>query len=669
MLAAGVVTLLMVAGFGVQRQITTGAFDHLESGQIAQDAQRVRIGLEWWTALLRNYGATNTIWDNSFDEVATSDKKGFASDFPPADVHDLYGLDGVLGVGPDGTWRTGGVVDGDGYVAPPAGMSTAAELIRLFPPKAPAGESRCGVVTTATLPYLYCGFATHRGDGGPETSGGFIVLKALGGERLKALGSSLTMPLTLTERASGTRALALESSVGSLSVNTAAVSDSEMALDITVPTVGGGSVVLQAIRPREIHQQAGSVAQWLIALTGFLGILLFTAVVLITRREVRHKVGPLRRTAAEVISSGDRSLRISSEAKGDLGELARTIDGMLDSLAAQDDQLATAQEAREEQLRHSVLQQRLAVQHLRHRAQQSIDETARAVVEELSQVMTEASAVQHTVASIDAQVEATEQVTRGVSRQAEDGRRSADAVEGSLARVSGIARLIAGVAEQTNLLALNATIEAARAGAAGKGFAVVAGEVKELAATTSRSTEEIAATLAELQKDVTAMSLVINGMTEGAEGIGREAEELAQVAERQRSGMASLVSSIEQTLDRVQSMTSVTEDIERRQHERVSAPDGVVQISAGGRTASGSLFDISESGMRALVEGLTLAQGSEVRLELTLDGRTANLSGTVKWIQSSDLGDDIGVEFHDDAPADRQFIRDYIAGALLTEPT
>jgi methyl-accepting chemotaxis protein len=380
-----------------------------------------------------------------------------------------------------------------------------------------------------------------------------------------------------------------------------------------------------------------------------------------------HRCADRAEVQRQVISSGDRSLRIASTAGGDLGELARTIDGMLDSLAAQDDKLAHAQDAREEQLRHSYLQQRLAVQHLRHRAQQSIDETAQVVVEELRQVMAEASSVQHTVSSIDQQVEATARVTRQVGDQAEDGRRSADAVEGSLARVSGIARLIAGVAEQTNLLALNATIEAARAGAAGKGFAVVAGEVKELAATTSRSTEEIAATLAELHQDVSAMSTVINGMTEGAEGIGRESEQLGHVAQRQRSGMTSLVDSIEQTLARVESMMSVTQAIERRERERVSAPDGVVRITCGGRVAEGSLFDISESGMRALVSDLQLVRGSEVRMELTLDGRTATLAGTVMWIKSGDLGQDIGVQFHDDAPADRHLIRDYIAKALLTE--
>ncbi|MBL7255196.1 chemotaxis protein [Actinoplanes sp. LDG1-01] len=180
-----------------------------------------------------------------------------------------------------------------------------------------------------------------------------------------------------------------------------------------------------------------------------------------------------------------------------------------------------------------------------------------ALADELeSAVLTVSEQVATAATEMGASANGLADFARDAVSEAERGLTTVTSLRSASDQIRKAVDLINQVAKQTRLLALNATIESARAGEAGLGFSVVAGEVKNLAAETSSSSDEIlgqvntvqdaaadaVAVLEAVTNSIREMSGLVNGIATAVDGGGAPGTAgLSQLAEVLRSEVSRFV--------------------------------------------------------------------------------------------------------------------------------
>ncbi|MEH7386084.1 PAS domain-containing protein [Bacillus sp. JJ1521] len=125
---------------------------------------------------------------------------------------------------------------------------------------------------------------------------------------------------------------------------------------------------------------------------------------------------------------------------------------------------------------------------------------------------------------------------------------AADQAKECIALTKSITELIKKISSQTRLLGLNASIEAARAGEHGKGFSVVAAEVQKLSSSTQEAVEQIEKIIEDINSSVQSIVISINNMSDKIQSQAAVTEDINNTTENIH-GMSNRLLTLIQQLD------------------------------------------------------------------------------------------------------------------------
>lgn len=293
--------------------------------------------------------------------------------------------------------------------------------------------------------------------------------------------------------------------------------------------------------------------------------------------QITHSISkPLKKSVAFAgeIAKGNLLANIELDQEDELGELARSLNGMKEKLL---NTISSIQSA----AKH-IADASNQMSHTSQNISEGSTEQASSA-EEISASMEQMSA---SISQNTSNAQRTEEIAEKATEKMNLGGRNVIDLTNAIREIAEKISIIGDIAYQTNILSLNAAVEAARAGEYGKGFAVVADEVKKLAERSQEAATEIDKVSGAGVKLADEARLLINEIVPQIEDTLKLVQEITASSMEQNSGAEQVNDSVQQFNQVIQQNATAAEEMATNSEELASQASYLMEMTAFFKTGS-----------------------------------------------------------------------------------